>query len=227
MGSCFGYSVFTANVEGTRLAPPRRRRATLSGPWTGLRTAAESRSGTAEDIWTDHPADGHRADARPPLVTGPGTNGDPSWSPDGRRARVHERPRAATSRSTLMTSRTGPGTTRLTENTLERREPGLVAGRDARWHSIGASAMRPGACRTSSRWMPTARTRCSSRPTSLDTWSIRLTPGLAAVSPAHSESDYKNGAKFCKAEREFLGEAGFRQKYGGGANAYGKCVSSN
>jgi Tol biopolymer transport system component len=38
-------------------------------------------------------------------------------------------------------------------------------------------------------------------------------------------SDYKNAAQFCKAEREFLGDEAFRNRYGGGANAYGKCVS--
>jgi Tol biopolymer transport system component len=38
-------------------------------------------------------------------------------------------------------------------------------------------------------------------------------------------SDYKNTAQFCKAERDFLGESRFRAKYGGGANAHGKCVS--
>ena len=37
--------------------------------------------------------------------------------------------------------------------------------------------------------------------------------------------DYKNAAQFCKAERDFLGDAAFTQKHGGGANAYGKCVS--
>jgi dipeptidyl aminopeptidase/acylaminoacyl peptidase len=40
-------------------------------------------------------------------------------------------------------------------------------------------------------------------------------------------SDYKNAAQFCKAERAFLGDGGFRQKYGGGANAHGKCVSGS
>jgi Tol biopolymer transport system component len=40
-------------------------------------------------------------------------------------------------------------------------------------------------------------------------------------------SDYKNAAQFCKAERGFLGDAAFRSKYGGGANAYGKCVSQS
>lgn len=44
--------------------------------------------------------------------------------------------------------------------------------------------------------------------------------------PGPQRSDYKNAATFCKADREFLGEEGFRQKYRGGANAYGMCVSS-
>jgi Tol biopolymer transport system component len=38
-------------------------------------------------------------------------------------------------------------------------------------------------------------------------------------------SDYKNAAQFCKAERDFLGDETFTQKYGDGANANGKCVS--
>jgi hypothetical protein len=40
--------------------------------------------------------------------------------------------------------------------------------------------------------------------------------------------DYKNAAKFCKAEAAFLGDAAFRQKYGANknrANAFGECVS--
>jgi hypothetical protein len=47
----------------------------------------------------------------------------------------------------------------------------------------------------------------------------------AVVGP--QRSDYKNAAKFCTAERDFLGDPDFTKKYGGGANAYGKCVSSN
>ena len=42
--------------------------------------------------------------------------------------------------------------------------------------------------------------------------------------PAPQRSDYKNGAKFCEAERDFWGED-FAERYGGGTNAYGKCVS--
>jgi Tol biopolymer transport system component len=43
--------------------------------------------------------------------------------------------------------------------------------------------------------------------------------------PGPQRSDYKNAAQFCKAERDFRGDDAFRQKYGGGSNAYGKCVS--
>jgi TolB protein len=45
--------------------------------------------------------------------------------------------------------------------------------------------------------------------------------------PGPRRSDFKNASKFCKAEREFLGDEAFRQRYGGGANAHGKCVSRN
>jgi TolB protein len=45
--------------------------------------------------------------------------------------------------------------------------------------------------------------------------------------PGPQRSEYKNAAQFCKAERDFLGDEGFRNRYGGGANAYGKCVSDD
>jgi Tol biopolymer transport system component len=48
--------------------------------------------------------------------------------------------------------------------------------------------------------------------------------------PEPKRGDFKNAAKFCKAERAFLGESAFRQKYGtnkNGKNAFGKCVSQN
>jgi Tol biopolymer transport system component len=45
--------------------------------------------------------------------------------------------------------------------------------------------------------------------------------------PDPQPEDYKNAAQFCKALREFLGDESFRSRYGGGANAYGKCVSGD
>jgi dipeptidyl aminopeptidase/acylaminoacyl peptidase len=45
--------------------------------------------------------------------------------------------------------------------------------------------------------------------------------------PGPQRSDNKTGAKFCEAERDFLGDPDFAAKYGGGADAYGKCVSQS
>jgi Tol biopolymer transport system component len=42
--------------------------------------------------------------------------------------------------------------------------------------------------------------------------------------PGPQRSDYRNASHFCKALREFLGDEAFRNRYGGGANAHGKCV---
>jgi hypothetical protein len=47
--------------------------------------------------------------------------------------------------------------------------------------------------------------------------------------PGPRRSDYKNAAQFCKAQRDYLGEDGFKKRYGtngDGANAYGQCVRS-
>jgi Tol biopolymer transport system component len=52
-------------------------------------------------------------------------------------------------------------------------------------------------------------------------------PDWQPIVPGPQRGDYKNSSRFCRAERDFLGDATFRQKYGGGANAYGKCVSGN
>jgi hypothetical protein len=54
-------------------------------------------------------------------------------------------------------------------------------------------------------------------------------PGKSAAAPGQSED--KNAAKKCKAERTRLGVEEFRKKYGtanhpNGANAFGKCVSA-
>jgi dipeptidyl aminopeptidase/acylaminoacyl peptidase len=53
---------------------------------------------------------------------------------------------------------------------------------------------------------------------------------LTAPVTGPQRADYKNAAQFCKAERDFLGDAASVEKYGtngNGADAYGKCVSQN
>jgi Tol biopolymer transport system component len=42
--------------------------------------------------------------------------------------------------------------------------------------------------------------------------------------PAPRSSDFKNANQFCKSEQAFWGDR-FASRYGGGANAFGKCVS--
>jgi Tol biopolymer transport system component len=64
------------------------------------------------------------------------------------------------------------------------------------------------------------------------TGDVQLTDNASADSrpdwqPLHGprREDYNNAAQFCKAERDFLGSDAFAKRYGGGANAYGRCVS--
>ena len=51
---------------------------------------------------------------------------------------------------------------------------------------------------------------------------------LPATATAHdepSQQNSKNAAKYCKALKKAAGEENFRAMFGGGKNAYGKCVS--
>lgn len=45
--------------------------------------------------------------------------------------------------------------------------------------------------------------------------------------PGPNRGDYKNGPAFCRAQREFLGSNEFTARYGGGRDAFGKCVSQS
>jgi TolB protein len=71
-----------------------------------------------------------------------------------------------------------------------------------------------------------SQTRLTNRPT-LN--SSDIFPDWQPI-PGPKRSDYKNAAKFCEADRTFLGSHAFATKYGtngNGANAYGKCVSQS
>lgn len=49
-------------------------------------------------------------------------------------------------------------------------------------------------------------------------------PNWQAI-PGPKRTDFKNSNRFCKAEQAFWGDQ-FASRYGGGSNAYGKCVSA-
>lgn len=70
------------------------------------------------------------------------------------------------------------------------------------------------------------------KPDGTDLRNLTNNPGSFDGDPAWQplvgpqRADYKNASHFCKALREFLGGENFRNRYGGGANAHGKCVKA-
>jgi hypothetical protein len=49
----------------------------------------------------------------------------------------------------------------------------------------------------------------------------------AALAEQPSDQNKQNAAEYCKALRDASGQQNFRSMFGGGDNAYGKCVSQN
>ncbi len=50
-------------------------------------------------------------------------------------------------------------------------------------------------------------------------------PAGAVAAEEPSQANFKNAAKYCKALKASAGDANFKAMFGGGNNAYGKCVS--
>jgi hypothetical protein len=50
-------------------------------------------------------------------------------------------------------------------------------------------------------------------------------PVTAGAAEEPSQANFKNAAKYCKALKASAGDANFKAMFGGGNNAYGKCVS--
>ena len=50
-------------------------------------------------------------------------------------------------------------------------------------------------------------------------------PATAGAAEEPSQANFKNAAKYCKALKKSAGDANFTAMFGGGKNAYGKCVS--
>ena len=56
---------------------------------------------------------------------------------------------------------------------------------------------------------------------------LALAVPAIAIADEPSQQNFKNAAKYCKDLRQASGEQNFRSMFGGGDNAYGKCVSQN
>jgi Tol biopolymer transport system component len=153
---------------------------------------------------------------------------DPSWSPDGSRIAFAS---ARDGYSDIYTINTdGTGLTRLTDDPgVDRWPTWSPDGRKIAFISSRDDLGDPGYCGGDPRCNleiyvmnadGTQETRLtnSSTPEVTPDWQPLVGP---------KRSDYKNAAQFCKALRNFLGDAAFRNRYGGGANAHGKCVSGD
>jgi len=220
---CFDDRIFTANIDGTGSARLPNSPGALDVDWSpdgGKLAFGGSDVGTIN-------ADGTGL----VRLTGGPDDADPSWSPDGTKI-VFSSKRDGNWEIYRMNA-DGTGLNRLTNNPETDENPvwspdGTKIAFDR--VSCPASGCCPdGACTTGDIYTinadGTAETNVTNNPGPPQA-PIDTGPGWQPL-PGPQPGDYKNAAKFCKAERDFLGDEAFASKYGGGANAHGKCVSQS
>ena len=152
----------------------------------------------------------------------------PNWSPDGRRLVYSESerisPQATTFPDLFSIDRDGAGRTRLTA-TPE------VSESQAAWSPDGTQIVFVRAPLVSTpHGFDTVADINVMRADGTDIRRLTTDGGLAPdwqPIPGPNRADFRNAAQFCKAERAFWGRESFRQRYGGRANAFGKCVRAS
>ena len=219
-GSCtFGAALSTINPDGTGRSILLND-TTTDPDWSPDGTRIVFASGS--QLFTIRPDGGGLTQ----LTTGGPTKFSPSWSPDG--TKIAFSGGNGADQEIYSIGANGTGQAQLTSS----------AGRDVTpaWSPDGTTIAfasvrddptcdktQPFACRFQ---LYTMNTDGGGVARLTNSQASDLEPAWESV-PGPRRSDFKNSAHFCKAERDFLGEAPFKQKYGGGTNAYGKCVSGH
>ncbi len=219
-----GYRLYVMNADGSDAtllaADPKDDMYPSWSPDGSKIVFNSSRSGGVlnADVYTVD-ADGSNPT---PVNEHPAYDVDPSWSPDGSRivfASLRDPGHSANSFDLFTMSAGGSGVVRLTQNDQDDIEPA--------WSPDGSKivfAARGQFFPLQGYNIYTMNTDGSGR-VNLTTSGFDSAPDWQPI-PGPRRSDYKNAAKFCKAEQDFWGAA-FEQRYGGGANAYGRCVSTS
>jgi len=191
---------------------------------TKIAFACNCPSGFGFDIWVMN-ADG----SAPTLLTttaSPGSDADPVWSPDGTKiAFEHD-----------VTSRFGPKIFTMNPDGSDQTAlttTSELANFDPAWSPDGTKITFAAenfdddfdvSQIYTMNLNGSALTRLTDPTNPRGDRSPDWQPGVGP-----KRSGYKNAAQFCKAERDFLGDATFAKKYGtngNGANAHGKCAAS-
>jgi Tol biopolymer transport system component len=142
------------------------------------------------------------------------------WSPDGQQLTFSRQSQVDGHRDIYKINADGTGLTQLTEGVHSFGSTWSPDGQKIAFISFKRPPTGP------DQYTLTLMNPDGSGQTPVTMKSFLSAPSWQPI-PGPQRGDYKNAAQFCKAERDFLGDSQFRAKYGGGANAHGKCVSQN